>query len=93
MFIFVKDLILLGGGSLLNLYDKSISKVLKNVFPQYSWNLATNSRNFWGDSNNHRKWMDWAGNELKIKEMSDWYKVSVKVIKDCFVCMFIFYSK
>jgi hypothetical protein len=32
---------------------------------------------------NHRIFMDWAGKQLKMKEMKDWYKVTPKVIR-CF---------
>jgi hypothetical protein len=28
---------------------------------------------------NQRKFMDWAGNQLNIKEMSDWYNITTKV--------------
>ena len=29
--------------------------------------------------------MDWAGNELKIKDMSDWYKMTRNVKKKHFI--------
>ena len=28
---------------------------------------------------NQRKFMDWAGKQLKLKDMSDWYQVSCEV--------------
>ena len=30
--------------------------------------------------------MEWAGKELKIKEMSDWYNVKTEVVLNTWVC-------
>jgi hypothetical protein len=54
------------------------------VFPTYEWlpwKFASIPKNYWDDVNNQIKFINWAGKELKIKEMSDWYNVSYKVGK------------
>ena len=58
--------------------------LLSAAFPEYEWlpwKFNKCPRNFWDDLKNQRKFMDWAGKELGIKEMSDWYKVMEKVEK------------
>jgi hypothetical protein len=52
------------------------------VFPEYNWlpwKFEKASNGYWGTFQNQRKFIDWAGKQLKIKEMSDWYNVSAKV--------------
>ena len=74
----------MGGRHLLLTYNGSLSKILSTIYPDYNWlpwQFTRSPHNFWGDVKNQRKFMDWAGKELKINEMSDWYKVSNKVIK------------
>ena len=34
---------------------------------------------YWNNLANQRKFINWAGKELGIKDMEDWYKVSAKV--------------
>ena len=72
----------LKAGTLLNQQASSLYKVLSVVYPEYEWlpwKFSNCPRNFWDDEKNQRKFMDWVGKELKIKDMSDWYKVSYRV--------------
>jgi hypothetical protein len=72
----------LGGGRLLYFYSNSLIKLLTATFPNYEWlpwKFQSSPRDFWTDVNNQRKFMEWAAKELKIKEMSDWYQVTLKV--------------
>ena len=51
------------------------------MYPEYEWlpwKFDAAPRHYWESLENQRKFMDWAGKELGIKEMSDWYKVSQK---------------
>ena len=60
----------------------SLSKLLANVYPEYEWlpwRFSKCPQNYWGDVNNQKKFVNWAGKELKIKELSDWYKVTNQV--------------
>ena len=81
--LFEKDIFKLGGERLLTIHSSSVSKVLSSVYPQYEWlpwKFDNCPRNYWGDVENQQKFVEWAGKELKIKEISDWYKVSNKVM-------------
>ncbi len=48
------------------------------------WKFAVSPKNYWKSQENRRKFMDWAGRELSIKEMKDWYQISRQVKKICF---------
>ena len=57
--------------------------MLEAVYPEYEWlpwRFQRVSKNFWNENENKKKFMDWAGKQLNIKDMSDWYKVTSKVI-------------
>jgi hypothetical protein len=57
-------------------------ELLSALYPEHDWlpwKFDKCPRNFWDNVNNQRKFMDWAGKQLNVKEMSDWYNVSVKV--------------
>ena len=72
----------MGGSSFLQVYDDSLAKFLSAVYPDYDWlpwQFDKCPQKFYGDPINDKKFMEWAGKELKIKDMSDWYKVSTKV--------------
>jgi hypothetical protein len=83
-----KDLSEIGGASLLNKYNKSPSSMLSAVYPEYNWlpwKFKMCPLNFWEDVNNQKKFIEWAAQELNIKEISDWQSVSRKVTSSFFV--------
>jgi hypothetical protein len=52
------------------------------VYPEYEWlpwKFVKTPKTYWNDVNNQRKFVKWAEEALKIKEMSDWYKITKKV--------------
>ncbi|KAJ1501146.1 hypothetical protein HMI54_010222 [Coelomomyces lativittatus] len=60
-------------------------RALSVIYPDYKWlpwKFPTVPRNFWVDIKNQKWFIEWAAQELKIKEMSDWYNVSFKQIID-----------
>jgi hypothetical protein len=77
-----KDIADVGGLGLLNKYDSSILQLLATVYPEYEWlpwKFPQCPRNYWDSIDNQKNFMEWAGKQLNIKEMSDWYSVSIKV--------------
>ena len=73
--------------------SNSLIKVLSSVYPEYTWlpwKFTLAPKHFWSEPKNQRWFLEWAGKELKINEMSDWYKVSNKVNK---LPLFIAYKK
>jgi hypothetical protein len=74
----MKELVELGGSSLLKSVG-SIYSLVSEVYPDYDWlpwQFGIVPENFWNDMKNQRKFMDWASEELKIKEKTDWYKLT-----------------
>jgi hypothetical protein len=66
----------------LDKYNGTILNLIVATYPDYEWlpwRFAMTTRNYWDDEKNQRKFMEYAAKELKIKEMSDWYKVTKKV--------------
>ena len=70
------------GASKLLQHTKSLASLLVSVYPQYNWHTWKFNKvpqGFWSSIENQKQFMNWAGSELKIKDMSDWYKISIKV--------------
>ena len=83
-FIFKKDVFNLGGSRVLTRNSDSLYKTLQNVFPEYEWcfwKFDHCPRHYWHTLENQRKFMEWAGKELKIKDINDWYNVTNQVYK------------
>jgi hypothetical protein len=74
----------IGGGSLLKYeYNGSPSVLLSEVYPLYDWlpwKFATTPHNYWNEVKNQRKFLDWAAKKLIVNKMSDWYKITSKVV-------------
>jgi hypothetical protein len=52
--------------------------MLLSIYPEYewlSWRFTQIPKNFWEKMENQKKFVDWAGKKLGIKEMDDWYKI------------------
>jgi hypothetical protein len=84
-----KDIANLGGSSLLDKFSGSLPLLLSNVYPDYNWlpwKFTIPPRNYWDDTKNQKKFLEWAAKELKIKDMSDWYNVTYKVTLPLNIC-------
>jgi hypothetical protein len=63
-------------------YNGSPSSLLSAVYPDHEWlpwKFEKTSKNFWDQPTNQRSFMEWAGKQLQIKDMNDWYKISKQV--------------
>jgi hypothetical protein len=68
---------------LMTKYNKSPSLLLAAVYPDYEWlpwKFARVSKSFWVDNKNKKKFFDWAGKQLGIKQYDDWYKVNANTL-------------
>ena len=77
----MKDLSNIGGKQLTHLKSSYVD-LLSEVYPDYNWlpwKFEMLPKYYWNDMKNVKKFMDWAGKELNVKEMSDWYKVGYHV--------------
>jgi hypothetical protein len=81
----LKDFTQIGGSGLLqSKYHGSPFLLLSTIYPEYDWlpwKFDKCPQNYWTDVNNQRKFMEWAGKQWNIKELSDWYNVSQEVNK------------
>jgi hypothetical protein len=80
-----QDIISIGGQSLLAAFP-NFFELLSSVFPEYEWlpwKFPSTPKFFWDDVNNQKKFVEWAAKELGVKKLSDWYKVSQKVTRQC----------
>jgi hypothetical protein len=58
--------------------------MLATLYPSYNWEpwrFYKCPKKYWDDVNNRRKYVDWVGKQLIVKDLSDWYHVTVKVNK------------
>ena len=80
--MFVQEFNHIGGAPLLAKYNDSLPQLLAAQYPEYEWlpwKFSLSPKNFWEDEKNQKWFLEWAGKELKIKEMSDWYQINAKV--------------
>ena len=57
-------------------------KLITSVYPNYKWlpwKFNQTPKGFWNDENNIKEYMNWLSEQLNIKTMEDWYKISEKV--------------
>jgi hypothetical protein len=67
------------GSRILTSHKSTLSRLLHAVFPEHEWcewKFERIRRGFWNDVENHKKYMDWAGRELNVKSLDDWYSIT-----------------
>jgi len=68
-----------GGGDLLHHWHDSAIFAVEDTYRDYDWKawlFKATPRHFWKDPKNHRLYMLWLGDQLGIREPSDWYHVT-----------------
>jgi hypothetical protein len=56
--------------------------MLTALYPQYEWlpwKFKRAPYGFWESATNQLQFMDWVGKQLNVKEMIDWYNVTLQV--------------
>lgn len=73
-----------GGSTLAVKYENSPSKLMQSVYPQHPWILHKFrvTKGYWDKKENQEQFMAWMGKELGVKQMEDWYKVTMKDIRE-----------
>ena len=69
--------------TLINYYGGSQFNLITSIFPNHEWLLwrfANSPDGFWDDIKNQRKFMEYVGKQLKIKDFSDFYQVNRQTI-------------
>jgi hypothetical protein len=76
----LKDFLEHRGNGLMKIHNHSPLLALSKVYTEYEWlPWKFAAKNYWMDVNNQRKFVDWVGKQLKIKEFEDWYNVKYEV--------------
>ena len=74
-----------GSGLVAHKYNGSPYLLLKTVYPDYDWLPwkfhSGVPQNYWEDIENHKKYVFWLKDTLKIKSMEEWYTISYEIIK------------
>ena len=81
--LILKQIIDRGAGNLLSKYRGSVVNLITNIYPEFDWlpwRFVQTQKGMWDNIINQKKFVQWAGDKLNIKEMSDWYKVSQQVL-------------
>ena len=71
----------LGGRNLANRYQWSIYQLLSTVYPENDW-LSWKYHSLSASTLDSKEWkafLEYAGKQLNVKEMQDWYKVKEEV--------------
>jgi hypothetical protein len=69
-----------GSALLLKYYENSPAKALQSVYPHHCWHIwrfRKVSKGFWLIRENQIHFVKWLGEKLHIREMEDWYRVSI----------------
>jgi hypothetical protein len=69
-------------GLIMKQYNNSPSLLVSSLFPDYNWlpwKFVVTPRTYWREPENIKKFMDWAGKELGVIELKDWYIIPTKV--------------
>ena len=65
-------------------YNSSPFVLLKSAYPDFNWEpwrFTKSVANWHSDTKLMKKFMESAGQQLGVKEMADWYKITQKVFK------------
>ncbi len=71
------------GASILHKYNYSLSTLFAAVYPEFNWEpwrFKINARRIWENDETKKKFVEWAGKKLGIKNLEDWYKVQQTVL-------------
>ena len=67
---------------MIDYHNGSIRALITDTYPEYPWlpwKFEQAPKAFWNDINNIKNYVYWLSNQLNIKKMEDWYKVTHKV--------------
>ncbi len=66
-----------GSSILLHCWGGSAVRAVMETFPDHDWKewrFVSCPRRFWSDRKNHRRYMEWLGEQIGVRELADWYR-------------------
>jgi hypothetical protein len=85
-----------GGKGILQGYNNSLPKALSALYPNHEWwpwRFHAVPKDFWENSDNILSFLNWLGPMLQIRELSDWYRISIQQIQRVGAPTTVFYTK
>ena len=79
----VQEMRAIGGAGLLNKFDFSLQKMLVELLPEFDWKPWLFERvtdGYWDVKDNRQQYFAWLSNELDIRTLDDWYKVTIEQV-------------
>lgn len=77
-----KDIIAVGAQGLLGRKDRSLSKLIASLLPDYPWDARKfktyRPDNYWQKESSKRDFLDSLSKKLKFSSWTDWYKISAE---------------
>jgi hypothetical protein len=68
-----------GSSVLLHRWGGSAVRAVMDAFPDHDWKewrFVSCPRRFWRDRKNHRRYMEWLGEQVGVRELDDWYRIT-----------------
>lgn len=62
-------------------YNTSLYRALKEIYPEYEWDVTQFQTRVWTDSNFQRQRLDEIGKELGVSTLDDWYKIPASEVR------------
>jgi len=80
-----RQIIEIGGGSLLSCYEGSISRMISKVYSEYNWKMwkfAKSPPNLWDDEKVVKDFLEYTSKQLYIKNLDDWYSIPKRSLEE-----------
>jgi len=74
-----KEIEYCGGSTLLYIYNDSPMKLIRTIYSEHPWQFWKFSKvpnGTWEDLGNLTEFIEWAGKQLGVKQLDDWYGIS-----------------
>src|SRR5438270_451014 len=68
----------------MKVYNNSLASALQSIYPEhlwFPWKIGRVSVGYWDDINHQKLFMEWLRKELHVRELDQWYRVSITQIE------------
>ena len=72
----------LGGKTLLQKYNNSISRAISTIYSEHKWRIwkFRTPKDYWSNKENQKEYLNWLASDLGLKNMEDWYNITEGII-------------
>lgn len=80
-----KEIALAGGGHLMKIHHGSLLNACSRLYPSHDWIewmlQSAVPEGFWETQENQKRYFEWLFRKLELKNMEDWYDVTVADVR------------